>query len=65
MGNAPTESPTDLRLYADGQYHYGEYLMGREAFVIPILEPGEYVEVIGLTKKNPDDFWHKFQPHRT
>ena len=56
-GNAPTESPTDLRLYADGQHHESEYLMGRDAFVIPVLEPGDGVEVRAMTKKNPDDFW--------
>lgn len=56
-GNAPTESPTDLRLYADGKYHHGEYLIGRDTFIIPILDPGEYVEVENLTKENPDDFW--------
>ena len=56
-GNTPTESPTDLRLYADGQHHEGEYLMGRDAFVIPILEPGDAMGVRDMTKKNPDDFW--------
>ena len=58
-GGSPTESPTDLRLYADGKYHEEEYLIGRDAdtFAIPVLGSGESVEQIGLTKKRPDDFW--------
>ncbi len=58
-GNGPTESPTDLRLYADGKYHEEEYLIGRDAdtFAIPILGPGKSVGQTGLTKKNPADFW--------
>ncbi len=56
-GDGLTESPTDLRLYADGKYHEEEYVMGRDAFVIPILGPGESIGVKNLTKKNPDDFW--------
>lgn len=31
--------------------------MGRDTFIIPILQPSEYREVIGLTKKDPNDFW--------
>ena len=59
LGYAPTQNPTDLRLYADGQRHEGEYLIGKGlgSFAIPILQPGEHVEQIGLTKTAPDDFW--------
>ena len=31
--------------------------MGRDAFIIPILGPGESIGVENLTKENPDDFW--------
>ena len=56
-GDGPTEIPTDLRLYADGDHHEEEYVMGRDAFIIPILGPGESIGVENLTKENPDDFW--------
>ena len=58
-GNGPTQSPTDLRLYADGKYHESKYLIGRDAgtFAIPILKPGESVQQIGLTKERTEHFW--------
>ncbi len=58
-GEGTTQSPTDLRLYADGKYHEEEYLIGRDAdtFAIPILNVGESVQQRGLTKKSADDFW--------
>ena len=60
LGELPTEevaqlrSPTDLRLYADGKYHEGEYLIGRDTdtFAIPILGPGKSV---GQTETNQEE----------
>ncbi len=48
-GNGPTQSDTDLRLYADGKYHESEIIPGIK-FPIPVLAPGEFVEEIKLTE---------------
>ena len=55
IGNGPTKSETDLRFYADGEYHEEEYL--RYAFDIPILEPGESIEQRNQTLETPDSRW--------
>ena len=55
IGSGPTESRTDLRFYADGEYHEEEYL--RYAFDIPILEPGESIGQRNQTLETPDSRW--------
>ena len=55
IGNGPTQSHTDLRFYADGEYHEGEYL--RYAFDIPILDPGESIGQRNQTLETPDSRW--------
>ena len=52
IGDGPTQSPTDLRFYADGEYHEGEYL--GYAFDIPILYPGESVGQMNQILERPD-----------
>ena len=58
-GSGPTQSATDLRIYADGEYHDGEYLIGRDAdvFAIPALAPRQSIGQTELTRKSPTDFW--------
>lgn len=51
-GNGPTQSPTDLRMYADGQYHEGEFIPGAK-FDIPILAAGEISQMIEVSKTPP------------
>ena len=51
-GNGPTQSPTDLRMYADGQYHEGEFIPGAK-FDIPILAAGEFSQMIEVSKTPP------------
>ncbi len=55
IGGGPTQSHTDLRFYADGDYHEGEYL--GYAFDIPILNPGESVGQSNQTLERPDSAW--------
>ena len=58
-GNGPTESETDLRIYADGEWNDGEYVIGNleSSFIIPILQAGESHRVENLRKVNENDFW--------
>lgn len=58
-GNGPTQSPTDIRLYADGKYHEGQYLIGigSDKFAIPILEAGEAIGEDDLTVGNTGDLF--------
>ncbi len=55
IGYGPTQSDSDLRFYADGEYHEGEYL--GYSFDIPILEPGESVGERNQTLERPDSPW--------
>ena len=58
-GNGPTQSPTDVRLYADGKYHEAQYLIGigSDKFAIPILEAGESIGEDDLTVGNTGDLF--------
>ena len=55
IGSGPTQSPTDLRFYADGEYHEGEYL--GYSFHIRTLDPGESVGEQNQTLERPDSTW--------
>lgn len=55
IGSGPTQSRTDLRFYADGEYHEEEYL--GYSFDIPILDPGESIGQSNQTLERPDSIW--------
>ena len=55
IGGGPTQSRTDLRFYADGEYHEEEYL--GYSFDIPILDPGESIGQSNQTLERPDSVW--------
>ena len=59
QGNGPTQSPTDIRLYADGQYHEEQYLIGigSDNFTIPVLEAGETTGKSNLTVATTGDLF--------
>ena len=58
-GNGPTQSPTDIRLYADGKYHEEQYMIGigSDKFAIPILEAGTAIGENDLTVGNTGDLF--------